>query len=134
MERILITGGNGFLGQELSKVLANEGEVFLASRNNKNNRIASLKTSKSCIPLDISNIESVRDVFRYIKPTIIFMVLPKFVDLSEEFPFETIDVNIWVVKILQVSMENNVKLLLEQLIKQHFRMLCFGKALMEVIL
>ena len=114
MERILITGGNGFLGKELARVLCKEGEIFLASRNNKNNKIASINTNFPCIPLDISNIESVRDVFRYVKPDIVIHgAATKFVDLSEEFPFETIDVNVLGSEnIARVSMENNIKLVI----------------------
>ena len=103
MQRILITGGNGFLGKELARVLNKEGEIFLASRNNKNNKIASINTNFPCIPLDISNIESLRDVFRYVKPDIVIHgAATKFVDLSEEF-LETIDVNVLGVRILLVS-------------------------------
>tara|TARA_E500000331_G_C17223070_1_gene699040 strand:+ start:38 stop:976 length:939 start_codon:yes stop_codon:yes gene_type:complete len=114
MERILITGGNGFLGKELAKVLSNDGQVFLGSRNNKNNRLATLQTNYPCIPLDITNIESVRDVFRYVKPTIVIhAAATKFVDLSEEFPFETIDVNIiGSENISRVSMENKINLVI----------------------
>ncbi len=114
MDKILITGGNGFLGKELARVLSSEGEIFLGSRNNKNNRNASIETSFPCIPLDISNIESVRDVFRYVKPDIVIHgAATKFVDLSEEYPFETIDVNIiGSENVARVSMENKVKLVI----------------------
>lgn len=108
---ILITGGSGFLGRNLALKLKNEYNVFLASRNNKNNALASKLTGCPSLPLDVSNIESVRDVIREIKPNIIIHgAATKFVDLSEKYPMETIDINITGSQnIARVAIENNVE-------------------------
>lgn len=93
--KLLITGGNGFLGKNLALKLKDKYDVYLASRNNKNNFIAQKLTGCKVLPLDISNIESVRDVITDIKPQIIIhAAATKFVDLSEKYPMETIDVNV----------------------------------------
>ncbi len=92
---ILITGGSGFLGRNLALKLKNHYIVFLGSRNNKQNFQASKITGCEAVPLDVSNIESVRDVIKYTKPDIIIhAAATKFVDLSEKQPLETIDVNV----------------------------------------
>jgi FlaA1/EpsC-like NDP-sugar epimerase len=112
--KLLITGGNGFLGRHLAIKFKNKYEVYLGSRNNKQNFNAKNITGCNIIPLDISNIESVRDVIREIKPEIIIhAAATKFVDLSEKFPLETIDVNIvGSENIARVAMENGVKYVL----------------------
>ena len=47
------------------------------------------------VPLDVSNIESVNDCLNYSKPDIVIhAAATKFVDLSEKFPFECIEINI----------------------------------------
>lgn len=95
MSKIVITGGNGFLGRNLALQLKSEHEVILASRNNKNNALAKSITGCDFYPLDICNIESVRDCFRELKPDIVIAgAATKFVDLSEKIPLETIDVNV----------------------------------------
>lgn len=92
---LLITGGNGFLGRNLAKRLKNKYNVILGSRNNKNNWVAHGETGCEFCPLDVSNIESVRDCIQKYKPeVIIHAAATKFVDLSEKFPLETIDVNV----------------------------------------
>ena len=92
---ILITGGSGFLGRNLALKLKNHYIVFLGSRNKKQNFQASKITGCEAVPLDVSNIESVRDVIKYTKPDIIIhAAATKFVDLSEKQPLETIDVNV----------------------------------------
>lgn len=92
---ILITGGSGFLGRNLALKLKNHYIVFLGSRNNKQNFQASKITGCEAVPLDVSNIESVRDAIKYTKPDIIIhAAATKFVDLSEKQPLETIDVNV----------------------------------------
>lgn len=107
---ILITGGSGFLGRNLALKLKNDYNIYLASRNNKNNALASKITGCPSLPLDVSNIESVRDVIREIKPDIIIHgAATKFVDLSEKYPMETIDINvIGSQNIARVAIENNV--------------------------
>jgi len=109
-KKILITGGSGFLGRNLGISLKNEYDVFLCSRNNKQNFIAKNVTGCTVIPLDVSNIESVRDVFRYVNPDIVIhAAATKFVDLSEKFPLETIDINvIGSQNVARVSMEFGV--------------------------
>jgi UDP-glucose 4-epimerase len=95
MKTILITGGTGFLGRNLALKLKNEYWVVLTGRNNKQNLFASKYTGCQVAPLDISNIESVRDVFVEFKPDIVIhAAATKFVDLAEKYPMECIDVNI----------------------------------------
>ena len=64
-KNLLITGGNGFLGINLAIQLKNKYNIFLASRNQKRNYEATQKTLCESIPLDVSNISSVRDAFAY---------------------------------------------------------------------
>ncbi len=93
--KLLITGGTGFLGRHLAVKLREEYDVYLSGRNNKQNRFAQDFTSCQVLPMDICNIESVRDVFDEVNPDIVIhAAATKFVDLSERFPNECIDVNI----------------------------------------
>jgi UDP-glucose 4-epimerase len=95
MKTILITGGTGFLGRNLALKLKNEYRIILTGRNNKQNLFASKYTGCQVAPLDISNIESVRDVFVEFKPdVVIHAAATKFVDLAEKYPMECVDVNI----------------------------------------
>ncbi|MGE3260739.1 MAG: SDR family NAD(P)-dependent oxidoreductase [Bacteriovoracia bacterium] len=93
--RILITGGTGFLGQRLAKVLAPNWEVTICGRNNKLGQLAEKATGARCIPMDVANIESVRDAFREARPqAVIHAAATKFVDLSEKQPMECVDINV----------------------------------------
>ena len=110
-KNLLITGGNGFLGINLAMKLKNQYNVFLASRNQKRNHEATQKTLCESIPLDVSNINSVRDAFAYVKPEIVIHgAATKFVDISEKFPFECSDINILgSSNLARVAIEKNIK-------------------------
>jgi UDP-N-acetylglucosamine 4,6-dehydratase len=95
MKKILITGGTGFLGRELGTRLKKDYTVYLTGRNNTQNMWAQRYTGCEVLPMDVSNIESVRDVVNETKPDIIIhAAATKFVDISEKQPFEAIDVNV----------------------------------------
>ena len=95
MKKILITGGTGYLGRNLALFYRKKYKVFLGARNNKQNFLVKNMTDCEVVPLDVSNIESVNDCLNFTKPDIVIhAAATKFVDLSEKFPFECIDINI----------------------------------------
>jgi len=94
-KKILITGGTGFLGKRLGLKLKDNFDIFLGGRNNKSNMVAAKMSGCEVLPLDVSKIESVRDVFAEIQPHIVIhAAATKFVDLSEKFPMECVDINV----------------------------------------
>ena len=95
MKTILITGGTGFLGRQLALHLKGQYRVILAARNNFLNREAQRITECEMSPLEVTSIESVRDVFKEFRPDyVIHAAATKYVDISEKFPNECIDVNV----------------------------------------
>src|SRR3989442_1763892 len=93
--RLLVTGGTGFLGRRLGAAMRDQYDVLLAGRNNKQNLLASERTGCRVLPMDVSNIESVRDVFVEFKPEIVVhAAATKFVDLAERLPMECVDINV----------------------------------------
>jgi UDP-N-acetylglucosamine 4,6-dehydratase/5-epimerase len=107
---ILVTGGTGFLGKRLGLALRHEHNVFLAGRNNKQNCQTRDFTGCEVLPMDVTSIESVRDMVVYTKPDIIIhAAATKFVDLAERQPMECIDVNVvGSQNVARVAMDKNV--------------------------
>lgn len=111
METILITGGSGFLGRHLAVKLKDKYRVILGSRNNGNNQLAQVKTECIVTPLDITNVNSIYDTINEFKPDIIIhAAATKFVDISEQYPMECIDINvIGSQNLARIAMEKGVK-------------------------
>jgi UDP-N-acetylglucosamine 4,6-dehydratase/5-epimerase len=104
----LITGGTGFLGKRLARALKEHYKVVLGARNNKQNMNAELFTGCAVLPMDVANIESVRDTFVEVRPdVVIHAAATKFVDLAEKQPLECVDVNV-------VGSENVARVAMEQ--------------------
>lgn len=110
MARMLITGGTGFLGRRLGIALREHHDVVLGARNNKQNMRAAEATGCAVVPIDIVNIESVRDAVQRHRPDIIIhAAATKFVDLAERQPLECVDVNvIGSENVARVAMERGV--------------------------
>ena len=109
--KVLITGGTGFLGRRLGRVLKSNYEVYLTGRNNKQNLFAEKFTGCKVLPLDVVNIESVRDAFSEVRPDIVIhAAATKFVDLAEKQPMECIDVNVvGSQNVARVAVEKGIK-------------------------
>jgi FlaA1/EpsC-like NDP-sugar epimerase len=108
---ILITGGTGFLGRRLGIVLRNDYDVVLTGRNNKQNMLAHQQTDCRVLPMDVTNIEAVRDVFVEVRPNIVIhAAATKFVDLAEKLPMECVDVNVLGSQnVARVSLDKNIE-------------------------
>jgi UDP-glucose 4-epimerase len=111
MQTILITGGSGFLGRHLAIKLRNKYNVILGARNNGNNQLANLKTGCVVTPMDITSLASISDTINEFKPEIIIhAAATKYVDISEQYPMECIDVNvIGSQNIARIAMEKKIK-------------------------
>lgn len=115
MKTILITGGTGFLGKRLGKRLSEIGyRVILTGRNNKQNLNAAEFTHCDVLAMDVSNIESVRDILTQVHPSVIIhAAATKFVDIAEKQPMEAIDVNVvGSQNIARVAIEKDVELVI----------------------
>lgn len=112
MNKVLLTGGTGFLGKRLGKFLkASNYDVLLTGRNNKQLLLASQFSGCDALAMDVSNIESVRDIVTQFQPDIIIhAAATKFVDISEKQPMEAIDVNV-------IGSQNVVRIAIERKVK-----------------
>ncbi len=114
MKKVLITGGSGFLGKNLSKKLLNDYQLFCTSRNQKQLQQLKQNIDLEILPGDVTNYHSINEVISRVKPDIIVhAAATKFVGLSEKFPNECIDVNILGSQnVLRSSINNDVEYVL----------------------
>lgn len=110
----LITGGTGFLGKRLALALKEKYEVVLTGRNNKQNMMAEQFAGCQVLPMDVSNIESVRDIFSEARPQIVIhAAATKFVDRAERQPMECVDINVvGSQNVARVAVERNVRVVI----------------------
>ena len=95
MKKVLITGGSGFLGKNLSKNLSKDFELYCTARNQKQLQQVQKNIDLEILPGDVANYHSINEIISRVKPDIIVhAAATKFVGLSEKFPNECIDVNI----------------------------------------
>ncbi len=95
MKKVLITGGSGFLGKNLSKNLSKDFELYCTARNQKQLQQLQKNIDLEILPGDVANYHSINEIISRVKPDIIVHgAATKFVGLSEKFPNECIDVNI----------------------------------------
>jgi UDP-N-acetylglucosamine 4,6-dehydratase len=109
---LLVTGGTGFLGRRIGTMLKHRFRVVLVGRNNEHNQHAREATGCEALPMDVANIESVRDIFSEVRPdVVVHAAATKYVDLSERQPMECLDVNVvGSQNIARVSVEKGVRL------------------------
>jgi FlaA1/EpsC-like NDP-sugar epimerase len=94
-QRILVTGGSGFVGRRLALRLRDKYEVFLCARNQLQNMLAERYSGCPSLSVDVARIESIRDAVVETKPDIIVhAAATKYVDLGERQPLECIDINV----------------------------------------
>jgi UDP-N-acetylglucosamine 4,6-dehydratase len=108
---VLVTGGTGFLGRALALKLRDRYRLVLTGRNNRQNAYAAYATGCEVLPMDVTSIESVRDVFTEIRPElVVHAAATKFVDLAERQPMECVDVNVvGSQNVIRVAIEKDVK-------------------------
>ena len=115
MEKILVTGGTGFMGKRLGRRFRELGhDVVLAGRNSKQNLLAAQFSGCETLALDVSHLEAVRDIVTQVQPTaIIHAAAAAFVDIAERQPMETIDINVvGSQNIARVAIDKGVKLVI----------------------
>jgi UDP-N-acetylglucosamine 4,6-dehydratase len=113
--KVLVTGGTGFLGKRLGKRLSEMGhDVVLTGRNNKQNLLAAEFSGCLVLAMDVSNIESIRDIVTQVNPeVIIHAAATKFVDIAERQPMEAVDINVTGSQhVARVAIEKGVKLVI----------------------
>jgi FlaA1/EpsC-like NDP-sugar epimerase len=95
----------------LALTLKDRYDICITGRNNKQNFYSERFSGVKCIPMDVSQIESVRDAFVEFKPDfVVHAAATKFVDLSERQPMECIDVNVvGSQNVARVAVERGVK-------------------------
>jgi FlaA1/EpsC-like NDP-sugar epimerase len=113
--KILVTGGSGFLGKRLGKILREKGnEVFLGARNHKQLLLAQKFSGCETFPLDVVDRDSIKRTLKTLQPdVIIHAAATKFVDYAEKDPMECCDINILgTMNVAKEAVANNIKLVL----------------------
>lgn len=100
-QRLLITGGTGFLGSFLVEALKNEYAVVATSRQT---------SSANTVQLDINNVDQVNTVFTEVKPDIVLhLAAMSSLAVAQKNPLQCIAINIeGSTNLISASLANNV--------------------------
>jgi nucleoside-diphosphate-sugar epimerase len=108
-EKVIVTGGAGFIGSNLSKELLKRGYEVHIIDNLSGGRKENVPSGASLHILDITNLEKIKPIFKNAKYVFHFAALPR-VQYSIEYPIETNNVNVLgTLNILVASKEAKVK-------------------------
>lgn len=92
---VLITGGGGFLGQQIAARLSADHSVVLGRRNSDLSQAGQRMKGCRTIGIDVTNTESVRTAFYEVRPSIVIHAAgTKFIERAEQFPSECVDINV----------------------------------------
>jgi UDP-N-acetylglucosamine 4,6-dehydratase len=100
-QRLLITGGTGFLGSFLVEALKNEYAVVATSRQT---------SSANTVQLDINNVDQVNAVFAKVKPDVVLhLAAMSSLAVAQKNPLQCITINIeGSTNLISASLANNV--------------------------
>jgi FlaA1/EpsC-like NDP-sugar epimerase len=94
-EKLLITGGHGFVGTRLASAFENTYDVVMMSTGRETPPISEQPVRWSAVCADITNLESVRRTFEETRPDlVIHTAAMKSVSQSEKEPLHCADLNV----------------------------------------
>jgi len=115
-KRYIVTGGSGFLGKELIKVIIDNGGVVNTIARNEGNLVQLKQMFGDSVKIftgDITNKCSVKQMFDEDIEGVFHLAAYKHVGLAEKYSFECINTNvIGTMNILKVASEKNVKFII----------------------
>ena len=94
---ILVTGGTGFIGAEIVRMLiaAGEGPITVAQRSTDLGRLADLAEHIELVPLDLSDVERTEEIVRDLAPRRIFHFGAMLTGPGEQDPPALLQANAW---------------------------------------
>jgi len=94
---ILVTGGTGFIGAEIVRMLiaAGEGPITVAQRSTDLGRLADLAEHIDLVPLDLSDVDRTEEIVRDLAPRRIFHFGAMLTGPGEQDPPALLQANAW---------------------------------------
>lgn len=111
MEKILVTGGAGFIGSHIVDSLIDEGHEVIIIDNLSTGRKININLKARFYDYDLSNYDKIKEIFNKEKPTIIYHLAAQIsVRNSVENPLNDAKQNILnTLNLLDLSAKNNLK-------------------------